>query len=100
MASLLDQLIAPKLKLPLRPKIAEGPTCPKCGYLGKAEADNPEVRDWRKYTWVDPESCERFSVVDENDRPLRECLMIACGRCTYKYREDVRTPEPGEVKPS
>ena len=100
MASLLNQLLAPKLELPLRPKIAEGSSCPKCGYLGKADASEPEAMDWRQYTWVAPWACERFNFVDENGRPLRECLMISCGRCGYRYREDVRTPEPGEVKPS
>jgi hypothetical protein len=89
MSSLLTELIAPKVRLPPRPELANGPACPKCRWIGK----DPEV-GWYKYLWVDPDSAQRYNFIDENGKPIGECLLVGCERCSYRWREDVATPEP------
>lgn len=90
-SNLFAEMLAPKLTLPERPEVVEGPACPKCRWTGK----DPEV-GWKKYVWVDPASAQRFNLQDENGNALGECLMVSCERCNYRWREPVANPEPVE----
>lgn len=92
--SLLNELFAPKLTLSARSELSDGPACPKCRWAGKDQ----EV-GWRKYVWVDQDSAARYNFSDEHGKPLKEFLMVSCERCSYRWREDVATPDKA-VEPS
>jgi hypothetical protein len=92
--NLFNELVRPALVLGPRPQAATGQACPKCRWAGKESGSG-----WTKYVWVSPGDATRHNVRDEGGKPVGECLMVSCGRCNYRWREDVATPEP-EAKPS
>ncbi len=92
MTDIFNQLRAPTLILPCRPKSADGVACPKCRWTGKEAGEG-----WTTSVWVSPADAARYNIKDEKGKPVSECIMVNCSRCKYRWHEEVATPEAAEV---
>lgn len=89
--SIFTEIVRPSLTLPPRPKVAEGPACPKCRWTGKDPGAG-----WTDYLWVSAETAAQMNIRDENGKPLGEILLVMCQRCKFKWREPVEHPDSVE----